>query len=331
MGRVPRKVRSRSTASLLLARLDRLCRLTGEVAALDSERTTLGRIVSVAVRVIGVPVVHIALVDRERRTLYGVISSGRHRAQAPKARFSLRDGRGALTALETRRPVLVRNAAGDRRVDPEARARLRIGAVAYVPLVGGDQSFGLLILTTPRPHAWTRQEIRLATYVAGVAAVAIQTTRLLERLAMAEGRFRNLLEDIPAIVYSCEAEWPYRSHYISPQAESLLGYPPQAWIDDPELFFRMVHPDDLPALLAEGEKALRGSGFVRHEYRILDRGGNTRWFRDEAVLVRDPAGRPVAWHGVLVEIGRPRGVEGVSIVEPLDRPESPVGPRPHGG
>lgn len=315
----------------LLARLDRLCRLAGEVAALKGEAATLRRIVSAAVEVVGVPDAHLALVDRERRTLFGVVSSGRHRAPAPKVRYELKDGRGALAALRTGRPVVVRSAAGDRRVNPEARARLKIGSVVYVPLMGGGEAFGLLILTTPRPHAWSREEVRLATYVAGVAAVAIQTTRLLERLALAEGRFRHLLEDIPAIVYTCEAEWPYRPHYVSPQVEALLGYPPQAWIDDPELFFRMVHPDDVDKIDAEVQEAIRGRGFARTEYRMLDRAGNTRWFRDEAVLVRDPAGRPIAWHGVLIEVGQYRHADATPVAGVLDRPENTAPPRAPSG
>jgi len=321
----------RRRARPLLARLDHLCRLAGEVAALKGESETLRRIVSAAVDVVGVRDAHLALVDRERRTLFGVVSSGRHRAPAPKARFDLQRGRGALTALRTKRPVIVRRAAGDRRVIPEARVRLRIGSVAYVPLLGGGEAFGLLILTTPQPHAWSRQEVRLATYVAGVASVAIQTSHLLERLALAEGRFRHLLEDIPAISYTSEVEWPYRCHYVSPQAEALLGYPPQAWIDDPDLFFRMVHPDDVGKIVAEAEAAMRGRGFVRTEYRMLDRAGNTRWFRDEAVLVRDPAGRPVAWHGVLIEVGPYRQAEATRAAGVLDRSENPAPPRAPGG
>jgi len=312
----------------LLARLDHLCRLAGEVAALKGEAATLRRIVSAAVDVVGVPDAHLSLIDRQRRTLFGVVSSGRHPARAPKARFDLKDARGALAALRTKRPVIVRDATSDRRVNPEARSRLKFGSVAYVPLLGGGEAFGLLILTRPRPHAWSREEVRLATYVAGVAAVAIQTSHLLERLVLAESRFRRLLEDIPAIVYTCEPEWPYRSHYVSPQAEALLGYPPKAWIDDPELFFRMVHPDDVGKIVADAKAAVRGRGFVRTEYRMLDRAGNTRWFRDEAVLVRDLAGRPAAWRGVMIEVGQYRRAEATPAAWALDRSEKTAPPRP---
>ena len=41
--------------------------------------------------------------------------------------------------------------------------------------------------------------------------------------------------------------------------------------------------------------------FISSTDCALDKAGEVRWFRDEAILVRDPSGRPIAWHGVLVE------------------------------
>ncbi|HUD71290.1 MAG TPA: PAS domain-containing protein [Dongiaceae bacterium] len=303
--------------------LDRLCRLAAEVAALGGEASTLRRIVDCAVAITGASTAHVALIDRDNKTLFGVVSSGRHRKDAPRVRFDLHAGSGALVALARRRPVIVRDAARDRRVHSEARARLGIGSVAYIPLVGAGHGFGLLILTTPRPHAWSRASIRLATHAATVAALAVQMTRLLDRLTQSEGRFRQLLEDIPAIVYTCEVEWPFRAHYVSAQTEALLGYPASAWIEDPDLFGKLIHPEDVPRLVAEASAALKGPGYSRTEYRLLDRQGNTRFFRDEAVLVRDPSGRPVAWHGVLVEVAARRELEESPVLHTGTTPASP--------
>ena len=308
----------------LPAQLDRLCRLAAEVAALKGESSTLRRVADAAAAITGAAAVHVALVDRDNRTLFGVVSSGRHRKDAPRVRFDLHAGSGALAALSRRRPVVVRDASRDRRVHPDARARLGIGSVAYVPLLGAGEGFGLLILTTPKPHAWTREAIRLATYAATVAALAVQMTRLLDRLTQSEGRFRQLLEDIPAIVYTCEVGWPFRTHYVSAQTEALLGYPASAWIEDPDLFGKLIHPEDVPRLVTEASAALKGPGYSRTEYRLLDRQGNTRFFRDEAVLVRDPSGRPVAWHGVLVEVATRREMEEGPALRPgTPPPESP--------
>lgn len=318
-----RKLTARGRESRLSTQLDRLCRLAAEVAALRGESSTLRRISDAAVAITGAREAHVALVDRDNRTLFGVVTSGRHPKNAPRVRYDLHAGSGALSALARGRPVVVRDAARDRRVHPEARARLGIGSVAYVPLLGAGHAFGLLILTTPRPHDWPAESIRLATYTATVAALAIQTTRLLDRLTQSEGRFRQLLEDIPAIVYTCEVEWPFRAHYVSAQTESLLGYPPSAWIEDPDLFGKLIHPEDVPRLVAEASAALKGPGYSRNEYRLLDRQGNTRFFRDEAVLVRDPSGRPVAWHGVLVEVDSRQTIEEAPVLPRGAAPPAP--------
>jgi two-component system sensor histidine kinase UhpB len=122
-------------------------------------------------------------------------------------------------------------------------------------------------------------------------------------LAETDGRLRNLLEDISAIVYTCDVDFPYRTYFVGPESETILGYTPRAWIEDPDLFGKLVHPDDVQAVIDASEAAKSGGrGFVRSEYRLLDRSGNTHWFRDEAVLLRDPAGRPQAWHGVLIDV-----------------------------
>ena len=293
----------RLTRTDLVARLDRLCRLAGEIADLRAEKDTLQFIVDGAVEVVGVEAAHLALVDRAQRTLFGLASSGHHPPDAPRARFELERGHAANEALSTRKPVVIRDAHRDRRVNPEARELLGIGSAAYVPLLGAGKSFGLLILTTAEPHDWGRVQMRLAVYTANIAAVALQTTHLMTSLAETDGRLRHLLEDISAIVYTCDVDFPYRTYFVGPESETILGYTPRAWIEDPDLFGKLVHPDDVQAVIDASEAAKSGGrGFVRSEYRLLDRSGNTHWFRDEAVLLRDPAGRPQAWHGVLIDV-----------------------------
>ena len=282
--------------------MERLCQLAGEVASLHDEHLTLKRIVEAAVEVTGLPKAHVALVDRAHHQLYGVVSSGTHKRSAPRRRFVLSPGLASYQAIRTRRSILIEDARTDPRVHPEARKIWPIGSVAYFPLLLGRQSFGLLVFNAPEPRRWSAVELRLARHVACFASVALQTSRLLDRLAETDGRFRSLLEDIPAIVYSCEVDFPYRTFTMGPQVEAILGTPARQWVEDPDLFFKLIHPDDLPGVIAANNEGKAGRGFVRTEYRLLDRRGATRWFRDEAVLVRDPAGKPIAWHGVLVEI-----------------------------
>lgn len=281
--------------------LERLCRLTADVARLGNERSTLKKIVDTAANLINVQGAHIALVDRHGQELYGVISSGRHPQDAPRLKFQLSQAAAAQQALKTCRPVSIDNAEDDARVNPRARELMGIRGVTYLPLLSGKESFGLLILITRRPHRWTPREVDLARHFADVASVALENSRLMTQLAETEVRLRSLVEHIPAIIYLCDVDPPYQTRYISPQA-SMLGYPIEDWMSDRGLFMKIIHPDDTGSLVELGEEAIRKKGFTTSEYRLLDRQGEVRWFRDEAVLVRDPSGNPIAWHGVLVEI-----------------------------
>ncbi len=285
-----------------MEKLERLCRLTADIARLGSERSTLQKIVNTAATLLGVQGAHLALVDRDEQSLYGVVSSGRHPRDAPRLKFQLSHSAAAQQALRTRRPVAIDRAEDDERVNPRARELMAIRGVAYLPLLSGEQSFGLLILITRRPHAWTPMELTLAVHFADVSSVALENSRLMTQLAETEGRLRSLIEHIPAIVYICDVDPPFQTRYISPQTEQMLGFSSKEWMTDRSFFMKIVHPEDIGAVLDLAQGAILSRGFATTEYRLLDRQGETRWFRDEAVLVRDPAGQPLAWHGVLVEI-----------------------------
>jgi len=302
----------------------RLCSLAAEVAKLGDERATLHKIVDTAASLLGVHSAHLALVDRQERTLYGVASSGRHLPNAPFLRVNLADAAAAREALRTRRPIVIDNAADDPRVNRKAREVLSIGGVTYLPLLTGSQSFGLLILVTRRSRAWRAAEVHLAQHFANFASVALENVRLLNRLTETENRLKSLVEHIPAIVYLCDFDPPYHSIYVSPQIETMLGYSPSEWLNDPDFWMKIIHPDDVTPPKGLKDEAARNKGVISAEYRIRDRDGAYRWMREEAVLVRDPAGAPIGWHGVFIEAtGMKRTGHGLRVAPPRGGLRSP--------
>jgi len=143
-------------------RLERLCRLTTDVARLGSEKSTLKKIVDTAVDLIPVHEAHIALMGKGKRQLYSVISSGRHAHDARRLRVPLSETAAAQRALRTRRPVVIDNAKDDATAHLHTRGLTGGRGVAYLPLVGGKEVFGLLILIAGRPGGCS--ECRKGTY-----------------------------------------------------------------------------------------------------------------------------------------------------------------------
>jgi diguanylate cyclase (GGDEF)-like protein/PAS domain S-box-containing protein len=134
---------------------------------------------------------------------------------------------------------------------------------------------------------------------AGVRA-ALAATRA--ELELAEQRYRQLVEQIPAIVYECEFDADATLRYVSPQVEALLGHPPQAYLDDPGLWYRQIHPDDVERVREREQVALISGGEFDCEYRVRTADGRQRhvWERDS--VVRDEAGTAMFTQGIVVDV-----------------------------
>ncbi len=92
-------------------------------------------------------------------------------------------------------------------------------------------------------------------------------------------------------------QWtPEKSHWDAKLFE-LLGIVP---IDDPtpELFFKHVHPDDLPALQAAWKAATDGEDEYQAEFRVKLPDGSTRWLAGIGAVIRDAEGNVTAIHGL---------------------------------
>jgi PAS domain S-box-containing protein len=123
------------------------------------------------------------------------------------------------------------------------------------------------------------------------------------RLQEAEGKYRTLVERLPAIVYTEKGSAAINTvSYISPQVERILGYGADEWASDAELWSRMIHPDDRARVLMQNMRALKSMTPFVSEYRATSKTGDTVWFRDEAVPIRDDNGEVISWQGVMLDI-----------------------------
>ena len=130
-----------------------------------------------------------------------------------------------------------------------------------------------------------------------------------ERLRAAELRYRTLVEQLPLVVYVDAIDAVSSNLYTSPQVEPLLGYSPEAWQKDPDLFVRLLHPEDRERVLAAHERAHDGNP-LSIEYRLVARDGRVVWVHDEARAIVGASGAPVALQGYLLDITAAKEAEG---------------------
>ena len=138
--------------------------------------------------------------------------------------------------------------------------------------------------------------------IEGVVYDVTERVRAEERLREAEQKYRTLVEQVPAVTYVDRVtDGPDEPLYTSPQIEDMLGYTPEEWLEG-RLWPERLHPDDRERVLAADERFETGGEPFSEEYRLFAKDGSVVWVREEAVLIRDEAGEPLYWQGVIFDV-----------------------------
>lgn len=127
------------------------------------------------------------------------------------------------------------------------------------------------------------------------------------QLCRTEAKFRTLVEQIPAITYIATLDTPGQLLYVSPQIE-VIGFSPEEWLQEPDIHFKQIHPEDRPRVLEELTNSRATGRRFDCEYRLICRNGAILWFRDEATVVWE-GGQPLFLQGILIDITASKHLE----------------------
>ncbi len=185
--------------------------------------------------------------------------------------------------------------------------RERIRSLAVVPIFVDDDWWGYMGLEDcVEARRWTPQELDALHAAADILGTAIGRQRAARRLAEAEHRFRALVEQIPAVTYMDSIGRPPKMLYISPQVTELTGFTAEEWHADPSLGERRIHPDEREAVIAESDRTDESLEPFRVDFRFLRKDDREVWIREEAEVVRDAAGAPLYWQGIMYDVTESR-------------------------
>jgi len=124
-------------------------------------------------------------------------------------------------------------------------------------------------------------------------------------------RYRSLIEKLPVVTFMAGLDESVQELYISPQIEPLLGFTPEAWLENPFLWFRQLHPDDRDVWVAEFARTCANGRHFRSEYRLIAKDGHVVWIQGECQIIRDNSGKPMLLQGIAVDITHRKHAEKV--------------------
>lgn len=121
-----------------------------------------------------------------------------------------------------------------------------------------------------------------------------------EALRLSEQRYVSLLNSVSGIVWEADPA-TFCFTFVSIQAEQILGYPLQQWLNNPSFWPDRIHPEDRERAIAYCVQQTKLGLAHDFEYRMFAADGRIVWIRD-IVTVFVEEGGSVRLRGIMVDI-----------------------------
>ncbi|MCB0163343.1 MAG: GAF domain-containing protein [Anaerolineae bacterium] len=185
-----------------------------------------------------------------------------------------------------------------------------------LPIKVSGQTVGVLDIQSPHLNSFGKNDVIAMEALTNQIAVAIKNAHLYEQaqqeiierrqtekaLRESEERFRQVITSISHHVYMTEitADEAIINRYLSPNVESLTGYPLQRFLMDGSFWSAtVIHPDDHGLEVSHLARLARGRN-SQIEYRLIRADGVTIWVLDNARVESTDTSRII--YGVVSDI-----------------------------
>lgn len=279
---------------------------------LDSN-TILHKVADAALQQCEADEVSIMLPTGENDGLYVAVVRGEQREHLLGERLPMEQGIAGWVARH-HQMLTLEGEINDLRFAP-VRPRPDIRSAVSMPMLVGNHLVGVLnVNATRRRQPLTLGQIKALTILAGMAAPALEAARLYEQVRQSEEHYRLVLEHVDEIVYQVDTsrDDPVRGivRFVSRRVENILGYTFEEFLNDPGLWARLIHPDDMLTLEAQTRAIYASHQAGTREYRLQHKAtGEYRWLEDRVLPQFDESGRMIGIFGVARDVSERKGAE----------------------
>ncbi|MGQ0739963.1 MAG: PAS domain S-box protein [Bacteroidota bacterium] len=144
-------------------------------------------------------------------------------------------------------------------------------------------------------------------YVMGITRDITERKRIEQQLKESQDSYVSLVNNIDGIVWEADAR-TFRFSFVSQQAERLLGYPVQQWIDDAGFWASHIVDEDRDYAVNYCVNCTREKKNHEFEYRMRAADGTVVWLRDIVSVVLEN-NEPLRLRGIMVDITEKKKAE----------------------
>jgi PAS domain S-box-containing protein len=166
----------------------------------------------------------------------------------------------------------------------------------------GGHPFGVLGACSTELRKFTPDDVNFLQSVANILAAAIERKHVESALAESEGRFRELTNAMPQIVWTTRPDG--QPEYFNQRWFDYTGLSKEESLSlTPGRRQQIIHPDDLPSVWQRWSDSVQSGALYEAECRFRNRkSGSYRWRLIRAIPVKDPAGRILRWFGTSTDV-----------------------------
>jgi PAS domain S-box-containing protein len=226
--------------------------------------------------------------------------------QDPQTTYQLEKTGAWGEAVRQRQPILINHFDHPHPLKkgyPEGHAPLK--KYLTVPIISEEEIVAVVGVANKQAD-YEEGDIVQLTLLMEMVWKIVEQRRAVRSQQASEDRFRRLAENAADLIYRYEFAPERGFSYVSPAAKAITGYTPEEHYADPDLGFKLVHPDDRGLLEAITEGRDLDKPLT---LRWVKKDGSVIWCEQRNVPIFDEGGNLIALEGIARDISAERRAE----------------------
>ncbi|MCF6157470.1 MAG: PAS domain S-box protein [wastewater metagenome] len=187
--------------------------------------------------------------------------------------------------VQFREPVIVQDTSKGRFLTDIILFGENIHSRLGFPLEYKGRIIGSVNFGSKRKEYYSKKHIDFLSKIAPQLAMAIENTRLFNKIKEAEEKYRTVIETSPDIIFECTKDGKFL--LMSPSVENVTGYSLHQFYDNQGYGLSLCHREDQEQVQSEILQVLQGTNksLLNLEFRVTHKEGYTVWLSLEVLPI----------------------------------------------
>jgi two-component system, sporulation sensor kinase E len=177
------------------------------------------------------------------------------------------------------------------------------------PLISKGEIIGSVNFGSRKVQNFSENQFDFVNKITPQLAIAIDNTRLFDKIKESEEKYRNLVEDIEDVIFRLDKTGRYL--FLNSALKNVTGYNPQEFYDNSSIVKEIINKNDMAAVKETMQKVLNGNLKVSKdlEYRIFCKNGEELWVSQNTYPIKNKKGSIIGIEGILRDITDRKKIE----------------------